>query len=518
MHSVNFALICYNGRMSQNTTLCVTSDVHATVFEHAYADGQIKPYGLSRYLTALAQRRDQGPLITLDNGDILQGSPLLTYFHQKHRSPHLLAQVLNHLGIDYFNLGNHDFNYGLPILKQFLSDLNAKLLTSNVLLNGQPLGESCLHLTSDGTRIAFIGVVTDYIPHWEKPQHLSGITFLDPIDVVKNEVAHWRSQVDLVIVAYHGGLERDPATGEPTEPLTGENDGYALAQIPGIDLLITGHQHRSIATRIGSTFVTQTAFNALEFAEIKLNGSVIQSANLIKLGEVEPDPSLATLVEPWERHTQTWLDQPVGRLHGHDYRIRDKFDARIHKHPLISFINDIQRELTGAELSGTSLFNEPVGFNPIVTTRDIVSTYIYPNTLVVKRITGTTLKAYLEQCAEYFTIIDGTLAVNPAFDDPKPQHFNYDMVDGITYTLCISNPVGHRVTHLLYEGESVRDEQSFTLVINNYRAAGGGNFAMIADSETIAEINTDFVELLIQYFQAHPDLTPVHRSNITITL
>ena len=504
--------------MSSITTLCVTSDVHATVLEHSYADGQIKPFGLSRYSSALAEERAKNPLITVDNGDILQGSPLLTYFHQAHRSPHLLAQVLNQLGIDYFNLGNHDFNYGPPILKQFLSDLNAQVLTSNVLWDGQPVGQSRFRVTSDGTRIAFIGVVTDYIPHWEKPQHLTGITFLDPIDVVKAEVQRWRSEADLVVVAYHGGLERDPATGEPTEPLTGENDGYAIAQIPGIDLLITGHQHRSIATPIGKTLVTQTAFNAQEFAKITVDGASIRATQLVRLGDYAPDPSIARLVEPWEKQTQAWLDQPVGRLHVHDYRIRDKFDALVHKHPLISFINDIQRELTGAQLSGTSLFNEPVGFNPEVTTRDIVSTYIYPNTLVVKRITGATLKAYLEQCAEYFTVIDGKLAVNPAFDDPKPQHFNYDMVDGITYTLTISNPVGQRLTHLSFEGQPVRDDHTFTLVINNYRAAGGGNFAMIADSETIAELNTDFVELLITYFQAHPDLTPAHRSNITITL
>jgi 2',3'-cyclic-nucleotide 2'-phosphodiesterase / 3'-nucleotidase len=504
--------------MSQITTLCVTSDVHATVLERSYADGQIKPYGLSRYLSALSDERKQHPVITLDNGDILQGSPLLTYFHQQHRAPHVLAQVLNTLHIDYFNLGNHDFNYGLPILKQFLSDLTAKVLTSNVLLEGRPLGESRLHVAQDGTRIAFIGVVTDYIPHWEKPAHVEGITFLDPIQVVESEVTRWRHHADVIVVAYHGGLERDLTTGEPTEPLTGENDGYALAQIPGIDVLITGHQHRSIVSRIGSTLVTQTAFNAHEFAKITLNGTTVSDAQLIKMGDYAPDPTVAKLVEPWENQTQRWLDQPVGRLHGHDYRIRDKFDARVHKHPLISLINAIQLELTGADLSGTSLFNEPVGFSPTVTTRDIVSTYIYPNTLVVKRITGATLRAYLEQCAEYFMVIDGRLAVNPMFDEPKPQHFNYDMVDGITYTLTISNPVGQRVTHLSYQEEPVRDDQWFTLVINNYRAAGGGNFTMIADSETVSEINTDFVELLIAYFQEHPDLSPHHASNITITL
>jgi 2',3'-cyclic-nucleotide 2'-phosphodiesterase (5'-nucleotidase family) len=63
--------------MSQITTLCVTSDVHATVLERSYADGQIKPYGLSRYLSALSDERKQHPVITLDNGDILQGSPIV---------------------------------------------------------------------------------------------------------------------------------------------------------------------------------------------------------------------------------------------------------------------------------------------------------------------------------------------------------------------------------------------------------------------------------------------------------
>jgi 2',3'-cyclic-nucleotide 2'-phosphodiesterase/3'-nucleotidase len=78
--------------------------------------------------------------------------------------------------------------------------------------------------------------------------------------------------------------------------------------------------------------------------------------------------------------------------------------------------------------------------------------------------------------------------------------------------------VGQRVTFLTYQDRPVDDEEVFTLVVNNYRAAGGGNFAMIAESETVSEINTDFVELLIAYFQSHPEMTPAHRSNITITL
>ena len=228
------------------------------------------------------------------------------------------------------------------------------------------------------------------------------------------------------------------------------------------------------------------------------------------------DQSILDLIEPWQNETEVWLDQPITILKDYDFKIRDPFEARLHKHPLVSLINMIQLETSGAQLSGTSLFNNPIGFNPNVTTRDIVSTYIYPNTLVVKQISGANLKAYLEQCADYFIVIDGEIKVNPEYDSPKAQHFNYDMVDGINYTLKISNPVGHRLIKLTYHDKPVSDDDLFSLVINNYRASGGGNFDMIASCSTLSEINTDMTEILSRYLESHPDLKLVHQNNIVI--
>ena len=47
------------------------------------------------------------------------------------------------------------------------------------------------------------------------------------------------------------------------------------------------------------------------------------------------------------------------------------------------------------------------------------------------------------------------IIVNPSYDWPKPQHYNYDMVDGIEYTIKVSNSVGHRITSLTYQGNDV---------------------------------------------------------------
>jgi 2',3'-cyclic-nucleotide 2'-phosphodiesterase/3'-nucleotidase len=92
------------------------------------------------------------------------------------------------------------------------------------------------------------------------------------------------------------------------------------------------------------------------------------------------------------------------------------------------------------------------------------------------------------------------------------------MVDGIEYTLTISNPVGQRVTALTHQGQVIQPDDVYSLVINNYRASGGGNFTMITDCPTLSEINTDMTDILIQTLESHPDLKLSHKNNILVTL
>jgi len=507
--------------MKRNLKICITTDVHGTLQTRSYADFSDKKQGLARYASALKEIRKTSDVLVLDNGDLLQGSPMMTFFHKQDRFPHIMGQAFNLLNVNYFNLGNHDFNYGQPILNAFLDTLEAPCVCSNITQNGKPFGSSQIYTSSQGLRIGVIGACTDYIPHWERPQHIKGLTFIDPLSTVTSELKKLRDQVDFIIVMYHGGFERDLQSGLPTEPLTGENVGYELAQLDGIDLLVTGHQHRSISTKIANTTITQCAYNASEFALVDFSlDDEIKSVEtqLIKMSSYPEDTELLELIKPWEEQTQIWLDQAVGTLSGHDYLIKDPFKARLHKHPLVSLLNTIQLDASKAQLSGVSLFNDPAGFKPTVTTRDLVSTYVYPNTLVVKEITGEGLKAYLEKCAEYFMVKDGVIIVNPAYDAPKSQHFNYDMVDGIEYTLKISNPLGQRVIHMSYQGKDIEPSAIFSLVINNYRANGGGNFDMIVACPTLNEINMDMTDIMASYFETHPELSLTHHNNIHIIL
>ncbi|UUZ80957.1 5'-nucleotidase C-terminal domain-containing protein [Paenibacillus sp. P26] len=180
----------------------------------------------------------------------------------------------------------------------------------------------------------------------------------------------------------------------------------------------------------------------------------------------------------------------------------DPMQVRLKEHPLIEFINRVQMELSGAHISNTALFdNVSPGFPENITMRDIVSNYIYPNTLQVIRVSGQDIIDALERSAAYFEEYhgEGPIRVSPEFSDPKPQHYNYDMWEGIEYKINISRPVGQRIVELNYEGKPLNPAGEYDVVMNNYRAAGGGNYTMFQGRPVVKDIPTDMAEPLASY-------------------
>ena len=504
--------------MKNRIRLLATSDVHGYIYPYDYADQSEAEYGLARLNTLITSLRDENTLL-IDNGDILEGSPLSFYHFHEHKddvSP--MTKVLDAMEYDFINLGNHDFNYGEEVLLRHLDNMHAPLLTGNVLYKGKPLGLTYAVKELAGKKIVLFGVVTHYIPNWEKKQNIKHFKFPDALETAKKTVDLIRrlEKPDYIIGVYHGGFERDLKTGQPTEDLTGENQGYEmLRQIQGLDVLITGHQHRTLAGEAFGTVYTQTADKGLELACIDIYTDTGAIEPRILKADTPADPELEALVQVEEDECQVWLDQPLGETKT-DLAVRDEFDARLHKCSLISFINHVQMEATGAQLSGTALFLGASGFGHSITMRNLVSTYVYPNTLTVKKITGAILKAYLEKCAEFWTIKGEHIAVSSRYEYPKPQHYNYDMLDGVSYEIHVSNDIGNRIQNLTYQGKPVTDDMEFTLVINNYRAAGGGDFYMLKDAPTVRVYTSDMVEVLAEYIMSRLIIEFTPEDNIRV--
>ena len=233
-----------------------TSDVHGHIFPINYGLNAESPVGLGKISTLIHEIKETAPhTLIIDNGDVIQGTPL-TYHYARYSASETnpMIKILNHIGYEAAVFGNHEFNYGLELLHQSIKESSFPWLSANLLnkKTGKPFfGKPYLIKEfPDGPKVGVLGLTTHYIPNWEKEEHIEGIEFQDALEAAKKWVSFLKDEeeVDLLVVSYHGGFERDLETGEPTEVLTTENQGYQMCQeVEGIDVLLTGHQHRFIA-------------------------------------------------------------------------------------------------------------------------------------------------------------------------------------------------------------------------------------------------------------------------------
>lgn len=504
--------------MTKKIQLLITSDVHGYLMPTTYR-GITEPVGLAKAASLIEQLRKQCPTILIDNGDLIQGSPL-TYYHQKFQSdkPNPVINAANALNYDLAVFGNHEFNYGLPVLESTIEASQFPWLSGNIYTeDGSTWMKPYVVLDIEGVRVGIVGVTTHFVTQWEDPSHIEGLRFEGAFESAKKWLAVLKEQenVDVTVLCYHGGFSHDLATGSLLEPDTGENEGYQMCQELDFDIMITGHQHREICTTAFGKSIIQPGTKAVCVARISIDleidqdtgsvSSIRHEPKLIYVDEETPlDERVVDAAREMHLLTEKWLDEPIGHING-NMRYNNAFDVRVNKHPYVEFIQQVQMHVTNAPISCTSLFHDhPGGFNEQVTMRDIVTNYIFPNTLKVLEVKGQYIYDALEQCATYFTIQDGQLEVDPSFIYPKAQAYNYDMWEGIEYVIDVRRPVGSRVISVEYQGKPLDRQENYEVVMNNYRATGAGNFPYFADSPVIKDIQIDMTELIAEYFAEFP--------------
>lgn len=496
--------------------ILVTSDIHGYIMPTSYR-GWDEPIGLAKAASVIEQLRHERPTILIDNGDLIQGSPLAYYTHRFHAGrSNPIIEAANALQYDAAVFGNHEFNYGLSELEKAVQLSQFPWLAANIYKeDGSLWTRPYVMMEVEGIRIGIVGVTTHFVTRWEAPEHIEGLQFEDAFESAERWLAHMRERhrVDVAVLCYHGGFAQELSTGEFIEPDTGENQGYRMCKELDFDILITGHQHRELCTKAFGKSIVQPGAKGGCIARITLDAeitdgrveSVRHEPSLLYVNETTPvDERVARCAADMHGRTEEWLDEPIGRING-DMRFEDAFDVRVHKHPYIDFIQQVQLDATDTQISCTALFHDgPGGFGELVTMRDIVTNYIYPNTLKVLQVTGKQILAALEQCASYFSIKDGRLSVDASFTYPKAQPYNYDMWEGIDYMMDIRRPVGDRIIKATVQGKALDTEASYEVVMNNYRATGAGNFSYFADCPVLQDIQIDMTELIANYFERHP--------------
>ncbi|UQS86858.1 bifunctional metallophosphatase/5'-nucleotidase [Nicoliella spurrieriana] len=509
-----------------------TSDVHGYLFPTNFSGvNDQQPFGYLRAASVIKQIRAANPdeiVLFIENGDFIEGSPLTSYAFNTHDTEHLnqkLCEMVNDVKPNAMVLGNHEFNYGVDYIADTWQHRNFPILDANITgpNHSKMIDAPYQIIESHGVKIGILGLTTQYVPNWEQPANIAGLKFQSAVQTAKHYVPILKSQADIVVVAYHGGFERDLDNGKPTEQLTGENEGDELLKaVDGIDALVTGHQHRELAQLVHGIPITQPGYRGANVGEIDLELDaqkqiVNRDAKLIKTANYPVDSKLSEVVNGLQATVEKWMDQPLATING-DMRITDYMDARLHGNAYLDLINKIQMDKMGVDISGTALFNDEItGFDRTVTIRNVVNSYVFPNTLVVEQLSGADLKFALEKCASFFTLHDdGRITVSKAFSQPKLQLFNYDYYSGIEYTFDLNQPVGQRVVKVIYHGKPLLDDQTIKVVMNQYRGTGTGGYDTFSTDKVIQSDSDDMPKLIMNYLKQHRTIDAHQPDNLHI--
>ncbi|MCA7011085.1 bifunctional 2',3'-cyclic-nucleotide 2'-phosphodiesterase/3'-nucleotidase [Dickeya dadantii] len=492
-----------------------TTDLHSNMMDYDYyKDSPTDKFGLVRTASLIQAARQQAVnSVLVDNGDIIQGSPLGDYVAAKGLQKgdvHPVYLAMNTLDYAVGNIGNHEFNYGLDYLHNALAGAHFPYINANVLdaKTGKPLFtpyliEKKTVKDRDGTphelRIGYIGFVPPQIMVWDKANLSGKVTVADITETAKKWVPELRKQgADVVIAIPHSGLSAEPYKA------MAENSVYYLSQIPGIDAIMFGHAHAVFPSKdfagINGADIAKGTLNGvpavmpgqwgdhLGVVDLVLNNDGGQWKVTEGKAEARPiydkaqkkslaaeDPQLVNVLTDAHQKTREFVSKPIGKASDNMY----SYLSLIQDDPTVQIVNNaqtayvehfIQGDPDLAELpvlSAAAPFkaggrkNDPASYVEVekgqLTFRNAADLYLYPNTLVVVKVKGEQVREWLECSAGQFNQIDA--------HKREPQSlinwdgfrtYNFDVIDGVNYQIDVTQPARYDGECQLINGNAHR--------------------------------------------------------------
>ncbi len=504
-----------------------TTDVHGHIYPTNYfGDAGDEAVGVARVQTLINQIRAKNPnTLLVDSGDCLQGTPL-TYHNARidPKAPNPMVQAYNFMKFDAFAVGNHEYNYDIPYLLKARGEAKYPFLSGNIYHHGtkKPVFEPYVIKTVGGVKIGILGFTTPGVAVWDRRFVKGKQDFGDIVEAAGRWLPVVKAQgVDATVVIIHSGLgdPYDPTFGgySVNEGLPEENVCAKLAQTyPQVDAILLGHSHKDLPKLLhNGVLLTQAKKWGERLAVVDLNFErqggrwkiASKDARTLTTEGVKPDPQVLAVTRKAHDATVAYVNSVVGSSTAEWISTR----ARVEDTPIMDLINEVQLAKTGAQLSAASVFNASARLpKGQLRVSDIAALYVYENTLTKVAITGVQLKAYLENSASFYNPYKPGSRI---FDD-RPA-YNHDLVQGVSYTIDVTRPVGQRIAALAYQGKPVRDDQSFSFAINSYRQNGGGGYTMLKQAPLQDAINVEIRELMLEWVkdQKVVDPTKIFRAN-----
>ncbi|MEW9700874.1 bifunctional UDP-sugar hydrolase/5'-nucleotidase [Paenibacillus sp. SI8] len=438
--------------ITTHVTIAHMNDSHGHITENK-SGGE---FGYAKIATILKQWRAENPNFQLvDAGDTFQG----TVFVNQSKGESLLP-LLKALGINAMEAGNHEFDYGSEQTLKLRSMLPYPMLGANVVkADGKTLLDPVYRFEAGGQKFAIIGLVTSETAILTHPDNVKGLTFRDPVQTAKDQVAELKGKGEHIIVLSHNGVEIDREIAK---------------QVPGIELIIGGHSHTKLSKPelVNGTYIVQDweYFKSLGRADLYyLNGKLVALSDSLKEYDekVAEDADMAKLVK---QVTDT-IDKSLNVTIAHtDVLLEgDRNIVRKKESNIGNYMTDamVARSKTIKGYEADVAITNGGGIRTEIKPGDITKKALYdvlpfPNTVVVLEAKGSELKAALE---------NGVSQVENGAG-------RFPQVSGLTFVWNPSSPAGSRIVEVKIGGQPLDVNKTYRIATNDFMAAGGDGYEM----------------------------------------
>lgn len=365
-----------------------TTDIHTNVMDYDYyKDKPTQKIGLTRTATLVKQAQAEVEnSVLVDNGDLIQGSPMGDYMAEKGIKPgevHPVYKAMNQLNYDVGNIGNHEFNYGLEFLAETINDADFPYISANVF--DKKTGEhyfkpyiikSHTFKDIDGKehqiKVGYIGFVPPQIMVWDK-KNLEGKVFAKDIkETAEQLVPQMKKEgADVIVAIPHSGVASDPYK------VGAENSTYYLSEVKGIDAIAFGHSHavfpgkgfdniqgvdnqkgtiNGVASVMPGRWGSHVGVIDLELKQQDGKWSVVKGEaetrpiydKMAKKSLAKADPDMVKALETDHKGTRDFVNQPIGKANDVMY----SFLALVQDDPTVQIVNLAQKDYVERFIQG----------------------------------------------------------------------------------------------------------------------------------------------------------------------
>ena len=526
-----------------------TTDIHGVIFPYDYIEKKDLSASLASVSTYVKQERSKKKsVVLLDGGDNLQGQPAVYYYNFiDTASSHLCSEAMNFMKYDAVAVGNHDVEAGHAVYDKIRKNYNFPMLAANAVdaKSGDPYFKPYHIIKRNGLKIAVFGLVSTVINSTLPTELYTGIEFRGLYSTAQKWMPVIKAEKpDLIVGLFHAGWN-DENMGDSMYEERVETIAY---NIPGFDLIFTGHDHRVTNEKIvniaGDTIlILNTGSNAVNIAQadVKLkwdkksrNYIKYLDGKILKTSEYKPDAEFINRFKPYHEQVAAYVDEVIGN----SSKTIASRDSYFGSSAFVDMIHELQMEITKADIS----FAAPLSFNVEIskgdiTVSDMFKLYRFENMLYTMTLSGEEIHKFLEYsysgwfntiktaddyALKFRTDQNGKVEVINGNVWLKNPAYNFDSAVGIDYVVDLTKPEGSRVTILkMTNGAPFENKKQYTVAINSYRGNGGGGHLTSGAgipkkdlmSRVITSTDRDFRYYMIEYIKNKNDINPEALNN-----